>query len=381
MDEIKLIEIARDVASKALAPHASGNDKAARYPVEGIRALKDSGLMGLFVPTEKGGLGPNPRAFAGIVETLAQSDASVGMIYTMHVLGAATIAGAPATSGARATLDAIARGEHVTTLAFSEKGSRSNFWAPVSRATKTGDKVTLSAQKSFVTSAGHADSYVVSTLAHAGTTPVESTLYLVPADTPGIKTGVPFDGLGLRSNASASMDFEATVADSNRLTDEGGGFNAKLSTVLPLFNLGASAVALGISRAAVAAAADHLKNTRLEHMDATLAQAAPNLRARLAQMHIETEGLAARVSALVASLENPTDATTLRVLESKAAACEIAIRVTQDAMHLCGGAAFSHNTPVDRHFRDAQAGPIMAPTTDHLHEFLGRALVGLPVFG
>jgi alkylation response protein AidB-like acyl-CoA dehydrogenase len=70
----------------------------------------------------------------------------------------------------------------------------------------------------------------------------------------------------------------------------------------------------------------------------------------------------------------------LRVLEMKAAAGETAIAVTSLAMRTCGGAAFSRQTGIERFFRDAHAGAVMAPTNDVLREFIGKALLGLPLF-
>jgi alkylation response protein AidB-like acyl-CoA dehydrogenase len=35
---------------------------------------------------------------------------------------------------------------------------------------------------------------------------------------------------------------------------------------------------------------------------------------------------------------------------------------------------------LERNFRDARAATIMAPTTDVIHEFIGRALCGMPLF-
>jgi alkylation response protein AidB-like acyl-CoA dehydrogenase len=55
--------------------------------------------------------------------------------------------------------------------------------------------------------------------------------------------------------------------------------------------------------------------------------------------------------------------------------------VTDLAMRTCGGAAFGKRVSVERNFRDARAAGVMAPTTDHLYEFIGRALCGMEVFG
>src|SRR5690606_26193386 len=109
---------------------------------------------------------------------LAQRCPSTAMVYLMHLCGTACYAAA-ADRTAPLLADAAA-GRHLSTLAFSEKGSRSHFWAPVSRAAADGNGcVRISAHKSFVTSAGHAAGYVVSTLAPGATQPLASTIYLV----------------------------------------------------------------------------------------------------------------------------------------------------------------------------------------------------------
>ena len=43
-------------------------------------------------------------------------------------------------------------------------------------------------------------------------------------------------------------------------------------------------------------------------------------------------------------------------------------------MQACGGAAFRKELGIERRFRDARAARVMAPTTDALHDFIGRAL-------
>jgi alkylation response protein AidB-like acyl-CoA dehydrogenase len=69
----------------------------------------------------------------------------------------------------------------------------------------------------------------------------------------------------------------------------------------------------------------------------------------------------------------------LRVLEVKAAAAESAIVVTDLAMKVCGGAAFRRELGVERHFRDARAARVMAPTSDRLTDFVARAVCGMPL--
>jgi alkylation response protein AidB-like acyl-CoA dehydrogenase len=153
-----------------------------------------------------------------------------------------------------------------------------------------------------------------------------------------------------------------------------------LNVVMPLFNLGSAAVSLGLCRAAVAATVAHLKSARFEHLGQSLGESLPTLRAQLATMQIDTDGLAARIDDYVDHLERPRETTLLRALECKAAAGETAIAVTSTAMRVCGGAAFSKHTAIERLFRDAHAGAVMAPTGDVLREFIAKAILSIPLF-
>ena len=381
MNHDAAVSNAREIAERVLAPAASQNDKAGRFSTEAIDALGKAGLLGVMLPTEHGGSGLGPRTFAAVVATLAEADASVAMVYVMHVLATVTIAAARPGAAVAPVLKDIGAGRHLSTLAFSETGSRSHFWAPVSRARRNSGSISITAKKSFVTSAGHAQSYVVSSLSPEGATPTDSTLYLVPAGARGLSVAGAWDGMGLRANASSPMALEdCEVPDGLQLTDDSAGFQAMLNVVLPLFNLASASVSLGICRSAVAATATHLKTARFEHLGQSLGESLPTLRAQLATMQIDTDGLSARIDDLIDHLEKPRETTMLRVLEAKAAAGDVAISVTSAAMRACGGAAFAKHTGIERLFRDAHAGAVMAPTGDVLREFIGKAVLGLPLF-
>ena len=371
---------AREVTAEVLAPHADDVDRTARWPAESIKALGQTGLLGLTVDCSFGGPGEGPQVFAAVTRLLAEQCASTAMIFLMHCCATRLIAASSALQCRDAVLADIVAGRHLSTLAFSEKGSRSHFWAPVSQAEATGDTYRLTAHKSWVTSAGHADSYLVSTRAAGSVEPLASTIYYLPRDTRGICIGPQWNGLGLRGNASSFIDLvDVPLSAATRLSEEGEGFTAMLSTVLPWFQLGSAAVAVGIARAAAVGTREHLLTTCLEHTGQALA-ALPNLRARLARMQILVDSHQSFLEHVAASMANPGQDTMLTILESKAAATEMALEVTDLAMRSCGGAAFSRHLAVERNFRDARAGSVMAPTTDVLYDFIGRSILGLPLF-
>ena len=144
------------------ARHAHDVDAEARYPTQTVAALRESGLFGLTVPTETGGLGGGPHELIDTVGALAGVCGSSAMIYLMHVSTDMPVAITPP-AGLPTLLNQLADGSTLGSLAFSDAGSRSHFWTSVSRATLTGDTVHLTARNSWVTSAGYADLYIVST--------------------------------------------------------------------------------------------------------------------------------------------------------------------------------------------------------------------------
>jgi alkylation response protein AidB-like acyl-CoA dehydrogenase len=351
-------------------------DSDGRFPEESVAALRESGLLGLTLPAEVGGLGGGPHELVQVIGSLAGACGSTAMIYLMHVSAAMPVAVAPP-PGLPDLLGDLATGRALGSLAFSEAGSRSHFWAPVSQSSRNGENVRLNASKSWVTSAGHADVYVASTLtADADTV----DLFAIPATTSGIDVAGPWRGMGLRGNASSPMRMAAEVPETYRLGASGGGLDLMLQTVLPWFNVGNASVSLGLCRAAVNAAVRHTSAARLEHLDQSLS-ALPTIRAQLARMSIDLESTSAYLTQTAGRLVEPREDTMLHVLGVKAAANDAALRIIDAAMRVCGGAAFSQHLQIDRYFRDARAGHVMAPTADVLYDFYGKAITGQPLFG
>lgn len=368
------------IANEVALPNSSDVDTAGRFPAESMNALAAAGLYGLCLPKSVGGKGEGMRAFAGVVEELAAACGSSAMVYVMHVSAAQAIATSESLADRDSILKEIAAGSHLTTLAFSESGSRSQFWAPVSKLEESNGHFVTSASKSWVTAAGHADSYVSTGQKPNAVSPLESTVYLVRGKAPGVAVTSAFNGLGLRGNESAPVSLDKiSVSQGDLICAPGDGPSVILQVVLPWFAVGTAAMANGLCRAAVQRTTEHLVGTGFAH-DGSSLRDLPTLRARLAQMSVRTESSRSLLGHTLDHLEEPDASTPLFVLQSRLAALEAAIEVTDLAMKACGGAAFSRHLGIERLFRDARAGWVMAPTVDHLNDFIGKALTGLPLF-
>jgi alkylation response protein AidB-like acyl-CoA dehydrogenase len=373
------VAVSRRIAREVLRVYAADVDANARFPVEAIDALREHRLLGLAVPTQYGGVGGGPVMFAAVAEELAEACGSTAMIFVMHTAATRAIVASDTLAARDEVLRAIARGDHLTTLAFSEVGSRSHFWAPVSSMTPHGGDFETTARKAWVTSANHADSYVASAQAHDASTVLETTLYLTRRGG-AVRVSGTFNGLGLRGNDSAPVTIDnARVSHADLLTRPGEGGRHMLRVVLPWFCIGTAAMANGLCRAAVAATAEHLQDAGYERTGQKLRDL-PTLRARLADMSVRTEQSRALLARTAGELERSSDSLLLFAFEARLSAIQAAVDVTDLAMKACGGAAFSGHLTIERLFRDARAGWVMSPTADHLQDFIGKTLTGLPLF-
>jgi isovaleryl-CoA dehydrogenase len=372
----------QSVIEEVVAPGAGEVDATGGFPRKQIAALAEAGLLALTVPAESGGPGAGLREAASVVRELGAVCGSTAMVVTMHYAATAALTAA----GQREPLANIAAGRHLSTLAFSESGSRSHFWAPLGTATPfdptaPGDDgdIRLDASKSWVTSAGQADSYVWSSRPLAASGPM--TLWLVPGDAAGLSVAGAFDGLGLRGNASAPMSAESVrVTREAMIGADGEGLDLALAAVLPMFLICNASMSAGLMRRLADETATHLRRTQLKHLGQSLAQQIQP-RAQLARLRIEADRTWALIEQTIDAVEQGRGDAQLLVLEVKAAAAEAASDAADLALRACGGAAFRKESPVERLFRDSRAARVMAPTTEALHDFIGRALCGLPLLG
>ena len=372
------------VINDVVAPRAAAVDAEATFPAEAAAALGQSGILGLMSASEVGGGGLGLAEAAEVIEKLAGTCGSTAMVVLMHYAAASVIEA----EGPRDVRREIAGGGHLSTLAFSEAGSRSHFWAPTSTATVTeggaltdggAGSVRLDARKSWITAAAAADSYVWSSRPLAAPGPM--TLWLVHPDAAGLTVAGGFDGLGLRGNGSVPVTAEGVVVSSDAMLGaDGAGLDVAMVTALPTFLVLSAAFSLGLMEAVTAEASAHLSTTRLEHLNQTLVQQlSPRL--DLARLRVTTDTVRAFLADTLSALATGRADAMLRVLEVKAVAGEAAARVTDTAMKVCGGAAFRKELGIERRMRDSLAARVMAPTTDALYDFVGRAISGLNLLG
>jgi len=363
------------IVTDIIAPAAPATDRDAAFPRKAIDALGKAGLLGLISSKDVGGMGLGLAEAAQVIERIAKACPSTAMVVCMH-LCATTVLEKFASEQVRRD---VAAGRHLSTLAWSDNGTRSHFWAPAGKARADGEGAALDGSKSMVTAAGEADSYVWSTA------PVSaegaSTLWLVDSKSGGLSEVKAFDGMGLRGNRSSPLTASSVhVALTDMLGTDGGGFDIMIGTVLPVFATLIASSSIGLMDAVLEASCAHVSGSKFEHLGSCLADL-PTIRAYIARARIQADMVRTLRDDTVAALAAGRPDAMLRVMQVKAAAAEAALEVSDTAMRVCGGAAFRKDVGIERYFRDARAASIMAPTSDVLYDFIGKAVCGMPVFG
>jgi alkylation response protein AidB-like acyl-CoA dehydrogenase len=363
-----------EAADGPIAAEAARVDRERVFPAAGVEALAGGGGLGLVVGADAGGAGGALTALAVACERVGEACASTGMVFLMHSVTAATIG---AGGGARAgeVLQAMAEGRTLGSLAFSERGTGAHFYSPELQATRANGSVTVSGRKSFVTSGGHADVYLVLLQgAEDGT----ADAYLVGKEDPGVRFEGAWEGLGMAGNSSVGMELTDVDLGQDAVIGEAGkGLDLVFSAVAPFFLVGLAAVNVGIAAAAAKAATRHAAGRR--YPDGSSLAEVQYVQHVLADMDmtVRTARLLVREAALLG--EAGDESALVAIMEAKVVATEAAAAVTHLALQATGGQGYTPALPVERHLRDARAGSVMAPTNAVLRSWIGKALAGLPV--
>ena len=181
-EQQRVVQQVATLADQQIAPHAARVDRDGAFPREAIAALGDGGCARPDRPAGVRRHGPGPPddgrgagrgGAAMLVDRDGVSDAPVRRRLLRR----------RARTRREPYLRAAARGRHLSTLAFSERGSRSHFWAPVSRAV-AGNGARAHQRAEVVRDVGGPRRRLRRCRRSAAdaTQPVESTIYLVLRD-------------------------------------------------------------------------------------------------------------------------------------------------------------------------------------------------------
>jgi alkylation response protein AidB-like acyl-CoA dehydrogenase len=356
-----------------LAATAADADAAGEPDHSAVSVLRRIGLLGLAVPRQYGGAGAGAVAINRCVEQVASVNASVAIMLFQHFAVTARIVESGTKAQMRVLLPLLASGEMLAASAWSETGAGAAKKRLATLSRRAGDGTwLLNGAKSFTTSAGIADIYLVLTQTDDPAGPAVpgaaqpdrgygaagQTFFLVRGGNPGLITDPKLALAGMRGSATGFVSLQqCLVDDADRLGPVG-----EASSMIARVREGGTtlgAVAVGIAQAAVDLAFAKAAQGGLIQSQA--------VRHRLVEMGTEVE--AAR-SIVERAGRRDSDAVGITTLRSKLFASITADRICQEVQRMLGSAGYVEAHPINRYARDARAIALMGPTNDLCKELV-----------
>ncbi|ANN21583.1 acyl-CoA dehydrogenase [Amycolatopsis orientalis] len=349
-------ELAKDFAATA-----AGFDDTAELPIANLRALHATGLDRATLPAEFGGEDLSYRAYGEIVRILSAACSSTACIWVMHIGAAVGLVQLSTPEVGRFYAGELIDGKRFAN-ALSEPSSGNMFLMPQQVAEPVDGGFRLTGAKRFVSGCEAADHFLVNALVDGAPT----FFGVAPDDT---MTFVPiWDTMGLRASRSQLVSFEGTVLREDRRCPPSAARRPNH------IGAGLAFLSLGIADAAENALITHSRGRVIPATGQSLAEM-QWLQFEVADVHtrLEAARMYARNMAWLADQNSPEFLPA--TMTAKVLANDIARDVAQLALKAGGGSGFLRTSPIQRLFRDAQAGGLMAYSAEVCKDRIGKTVL------
>jgi acyl-CoA dehydrogenase len=259
--DLFLTALRRFVAER-LRPLEAQVDRDDEMPPEIVQEMRDMGLFGLSIPEEHGGLGLTMAEEVRVALELGRTTPAFRSVFGTNVgIGSQGLVMAGTDRQKAEWLPRIASGEIITSFALTEAEAGSDSASVRTRAVRDGDTYRLAGAKRYITNADKASLFTV--MARTGGEGARGvSAFLVPADLPGLRVGVPEKKMGQQGAHVCDVHFDdVPVPAANRLGEEGEGFKIAMR-VLDRGRLHIAAVCVGIAERLIVDAVGYATDRR-----------------------------------------------------------------------------------------------------------------------
>lgn len=341
-------------------------DSAAQFPEAGLRALRESGLFGLLVPAELGGLGRGLLDLVDTASVLATGCLSTAMIWAMHCQQTDALARFAGPSLRELLLPRIAAGEVYMASVTTEPSTGGHLLSAGAALRARESELVLDRVAPVVTGGEYADGFLVTMREDEDAAANRVSLVYADRDQLRLDVTTPWEALGMRGTRSVGMSLSGKVPR-NHLVGEPGEFRRiAVESMIPAGHLSWAACWLGTARGALAEVVGIARSARrprsLDARSDLVTERLGRIRMDLELGHAYLRRVAGEVDALRtagATLDNPAVQVHLNTV--KVSAAEISFRVVDRLMQLAGlatGYLQSSAVPLERHFRDLRSASL-----------------------
>jgi len=351
-EEQKTIKsLARRIAEERILPVRAELDEKEEFPRAIIKDLADADMFRVFIPEEYEGLGGGCFELCLVVEELSRVCSAVAVSYAATALGCFTLTEYGTEAQKQKYLPDIASGRKLAAFALTEPTAGSDASAIRTTAEKVDGGYMLNGTKQFITNGGEAEIYTVIALTDKTKGARGASALLVEKDTPGFSFGKKEKKMGIRASATRELIFrDCLVPEENLIGKEGAGF----ILTMKLFDKsrpGIGAQAMGVAQGALEAAVDYTRQ-RIQFGHPLISL--PVVQNILADMATQVEAARALVYAAARTVDSGAKKFSEESAMAKVFASDTAMKVTTDAVQICGGAGYMRDYPIEKMMRDAK---------------------------
>ncbi len=370
-DQQAMMEMVRDFADVAIAPHAAHWDETKHFPVDVLREAGTLGMGGILVKEEFGGSGLTRSDAVLIFEELAKADPTIAAYMSIHNMVVWMIDAFGNDEQRARWVPALASMESLGSYCLTEPGAGSDAAALTTRAVRDGDDYVLNGTKQFISAAGAAGVYVVmARTADTGSHGI--TAIVVPADVQGLSFGPNEKKMGWKAQPTRQVILEdVRVPVTNRLGEEGSGFGIAMKG-LNGGRINIAACSLGGGQAALEKSIAYLKE-RTAFGGPLINQQA--LLFEIADMDTELETARTLVLRAADALDRRAPDAVKLCAMAKRVATDAGFNVANKALQLHGGYGYLAEYGLEKIVRDLRVHQILEGSNEIMRLIVGRLAV------
>jgi alkylation response protein AidB-like acyl-CoA dehydrogenase len=363
--------LARRIAEEKVLPVRAELDEKEEFPWDIIKDLADADMFRVFVPEEYDGLGGGCLELCLVVEELSRVCSGIAVTYAASALGCLTLLEYGTDEQKQRFLPDIASGRKLGAFAITEPTAGSDASNIKTTAEKVEGGYLLNGTKQFITNGGEAEIYCVIVLTDKSRGPRGASAIIVEKGTPGFTFGKKEKKMGIRTSATRELVFRnCLVPEDNLIGKPGLGF-IQAMRLFDRSRPGIGAQAVGLAQGALEAATDYAQE-RVQFGQALITM--PVIQSMLADMAIQVEAARALVYAAARYVDSGARSVTEESAMAKVFASDAAMKVTVDAVQICGGSGYMRDYPVEKMMRDAKILQIYEGTNQVLRNAIASYL-------
>jgi alkylation response protein AidB-like acyl-CoA dehydrogenase len=365
-------DTAREIGEEVIKPKRAEWDESGDFPTEALQALAEADMMGIYIPEEYGGMGGGAMDLSVAVEMLSHYCGGVAVSFAANALGAYPILLHGTEEHKQKYLPKLATGELYAAFGLTEPNAGSDAGSVETTAVKDGDEYIINGTKQWITNAGEAGVYTVITTTNRKRGARGLTAFIVEKGTDGFDFGAKENKMGIRTSVTRELHFQdCRIPASNMLYKENRGFRVAMDT-LDKSRPGIGAQAVGIASGALEEAMDFATERVQFGQPVTGFQAVQHMLADMATA-VEAARLLVYRGA-VAVDEGDKRASQLAAM-AKVYASDVAMKVTTDAVQVCGGSGYMKEYPLEKRMRDAKITQIYEGTNQIQRNIIALELI------